>query len=94
MAGHMVGKRLSLCPSPLSRCIIALGVQTGSEIERVITEFAAGGNGGRVGAPHAITLENRDVIIRLASDYRLPAVFGPRYYATSGGLVAYGPKSD
>jgi putative ABC transport system substrate-binding protein len=72
--------------------VTALGVHTGSEIERAITEFAAGDKGGLVGAPHAITLENRDVIIRLASHYRLPAVFGPRYYATSGGLVAYGPN--
>jgi putative tryptophan/tyrosine transport system substrate-binding protein len=72
--------------------VTALGVHTGFEIERAITEFAAGDKGGLVGAPHAITLENRDVIIRLASHYRLPAVFGPRYYATSGGLVAYGPN--
>jgi putative tryptophan/tyrosine transport system substrate-binding protein len=72
--------------------VIALSVHTGSEIERAITEFAAGGNGGLVGAPHAITLENRDLIIRMASHYRLPTVFGPRYYATSGGLVAYGPN--
>jgi putative tryptophan/tyrosine transport system substrate-binding protein len=71
--------------------IIALGVHTRSDIERAITQFAAGNNGGLIGAPHAITLENRDIIIRLASHYRLPAVFGPRYYATSGGLVAYGP---
>jgi ABC-type uncharacterized transport system substrate-binding protein len=72
--------------------VTALGVHTGSEIERAIAEFAAGDTGGLIGAPHAITLENRDVIIRLASHYRLPAVFGPRYYAASGGLVAYGPN--
>jgi putative tryptophan/tyrosine transport system substrate-binding protein len=72
--------------------VTALGVHTGSEIERAITEFAAGDKGGLIGAPHAITLENRYVITRLASHYRLPAVFGPRYYAASGGLVAYGPN--
>ena len=59
--------------------ITALGVHTSSEIERAISAVrAAGDNGGLIGAPHAITLENRDVIIRLASHYRLPAVFGPR----------------
>ena len=72
--------------------VTALGVHTRSDIERAITEFAARDKGGLVGAPHAITLENRDVIIRLASHYRLPTVFGPRYYATSGGLAAYGPN--
>jgi ABC-type uncharacterized transport system substrate-binding protein len=79
--------------SSLGLEITPLGVHTTSEIERAITEFAAAGdNRGLIGAPHAITLENRDVIIRLASHYRLPAVFGPRYYAASGGLVAYGPN--
>jgi putative ABC transport system substrate-binding protein len=72
--------------------VTALGVHTRSEIERAIREFAAGDNGGLIGAPHAITLENRDLIIQLASHYRLPSVFGPRYYAISGGLVAYGPN--
>jgi putative ABC transport system substrate-binding protein len=72
--------------------VTALGVHTSSEIERAITEFAAGNNGGLVVGPHAITLANRDLIIRLASQYRLPAVFGLRYDTTSGGLVAYGPN--
>ena len=70
--------------------VTALGVHTNSEIERAIAEFAAGDNGGLIVGPHAITLNNRDLIIRLASHYRLPAVFGLRYDTTSGGLVAYG----
>jgi putative tryptophan/tyrosine transport system substrate-binding protein len=68
----------------------ALGVHTSSEIERAIAEFAAGDGGGLIVGPHAITLNNRDLIIRLASHYGLPAVFGLRYDTTSGGLVAYG----
>jgi ABC-type uncharacterized transport system substrate-binding protein len=72
--------------------VTALGVHTNSEIERAIAEFAAGDNGGLIIGPHAITLNNRDLIIRLASRYRLPAVFGLRYDTTSGGLVAYGPN--
>ena len=70
--------------------VTALGVHTNSEIERAIAEFAAGDNGGLIVGPHALTLNNRDLIIRLASHYRLPAVFGLRYDTTSGGLVAYG----
>jgi putative tryptophan/tyrosine transport system substrate-binding protein len=71
--------------------VTALGVHTSSEIERAITQFAAtGDNGGLIVGPHAITLAHRELIIRLASQYRLPAVFGLRYDATSGGLVSYG----
>jgi ABC-type uncharacterized transport system substrate-binding protein len=72
--------------------IVAIGVHTAAEIERGITEFAAESNGGLIVAPHAVTLGHRDVIIGLAARYRLPAIYGPRHYATSGGLISYGPN--
>src|SRR5262249_28592489 len=34
---------------------------------------------------------NREVIVALASQYKLPAVYPYRYMVTSGGLIAYGP---
>ena len=34
---------------------------------------------------------HRDLIIRLAAQHRLPAVYPYRLYATSGGLLSYGP---
>jgi putative ABC transport system substrate-binding protein len=71
--------------------IIALGVHNATEIDSAVTEFAAG-NGGLIVAPHAVTVGNRDLIIRLAARYRLPAIYGPRHYATSGGLISYGPN--
>ena len=70
--------------------LIALGVHTAAEIERAVTEFAAESDGGLIVAPHAVTLEHRDVIIGLATRYRLPAVYGFRVFATSGGLASYG----
>jgi putative tryptophan/tyrosine transport system substrate-binding protein len=72
--------------------IIALGVHTAAEIERAITEFAAEPKGGLIVAPHAVTVGHRDLIIGLAARYRLPAIYGPRHYATSGGLISYGPN--
>ena len=72
--------------------ITVLGVHTAAEIERAVTEFAADPDGGLIVAPHAVTVGNRDVIIRLAASYRLPAIYGPRHYTTSGGLISYGPN--
>jgi ABC-type uncharacterized transport system substrate-binding protein len=37
-----------------------------------------------------VTIRNRDLIIVLAARYRLPAIYMFRYFATSGGLLAYG----
>jgi putative ABC transport system substrate-binding protein len=70
--------------------LIPLGVHNAAEIERSVATFAAEANGGLIVAPHAITFANRDVIVELASRYRLPAVYAFRTFATSGGLMSYG----
>jgi len=70
--------------------VIAIGVHSAAEIEDPVTKFAAEANGALIIAPHAVTLVNRNVIIELAARYRLPAVYGFRIFATSGGLLSYG----
>jgi hypothetical protein len=34
---------------------------------------------------------HRDLIVTLASRYKLPAVYFERYFVTAGGLISYGP---
>jgi ABC-type uncharacterized transport system substrate-binding protein len=67
-------------------------VRVASEIERDITAFAQGRNGGLIvtGSPAASV--HRDLIIGLAARHRLPAVYNSGFYVTSGGLLAYGPN--
>jgi putative tryptophan/tyrosine transport system substrate-binding protein len=64
-------------------------VRDAGEIERDITAFAQGSNGGLIvtGSPGATV--HRDLIIALAARHRLPAVYNSRYYVTGGGLIAY-----
>jgi putative ABC transport system substrate-binding protein len=61
------------------------------EIERAITEFARGSNGGLIVTASASAVSHRELIITLAAQHRLPAVYYFRYYVTSGGLISYGP---
>jgi putative ABC transport system substrate-binding protein len=75
---------------PVGVKVIALAVHNAAEIERAVSEFAGEPNGGLIVAPHAVTLEHRNVIIALAARYRLPAVYTFRSFATSGGLISYG----
>jgi putative tryptophan/tyrosine transport system substrate-binding protein len=60
------------------------------EIERAITEFARRPNGGLVVPRSATSLSNRQQIIALAVQHRLPAVYDQRRYVADGGLMSYG----
>jgi putative ABC transport system substrate-binding protein len=68
-----------------------IGVLDESEIERGIAAFARVSGGGLVIAIGGATIRHRGLISALASRHRLPAVYPNRYFATSGGLVSYGP---
>jgi putative ABC transport system substrate-binding protein len=71
--------------------VVPIDMRSAGEIERAITAFAAGSNGGLIitGTPAATI--HRELIIGLAARHRLPAVYYARYYVTGGGLVSYGP---
>src|SRR5262245_12761300 len=70
--------------------VIAAGVNDAPEIERTIALFGREPNGALVVVPHPVTLSNRELIIREAARYRLPAVYPFRYFVVDGGLVSYG----
>jgi putative ABC transport system substrate-binding protein len=71
-----------------------VGVRDAGEIERAITAFARGSNGGLIlVGPTSSVQRYRDLIIALAARHRLPAIYpgGGRLYVTGGGLISYGP---
>jgi putative ABC transport system substrate-binding protein len=67
-------------------------VRDPGEIERGVAAFARSGNGGLIVTAGG-TAFRRNLIIGLASRYKLPAVYPFRYYATDGGLITYGPDT-
>jgi putative ABC transport system substrate-binding protein len=66
-------------------------VRDASEIERAVTAFARSGNSGLIVTASALANRHRDLIIALAAQHRLPAVYSYRFYVTVGGLISYGP---
>ena len=70
--------------------VFAHSVHSATEIETVITAFAAEPNGGVIAIPSALITVQRNLIISLANRFSLPNVFAFRYYAVAGGLVSYG----
>jgi putative tryptophan/tyrosine transport system substrate-binding protein len=79
----------ALAPS-FSVELSAFSVRDTGEIERTITTFARAPNGGLiiVGAPSLETYH--DLIVTLAAQHRLPAVYPYRSYVAGGGLMSYG----
>jgi putative ABC transport system substrate-binding protein len=61
------------------------------EIERAITAFARESNSGLLVTGSSSATLHRKLIIGLAAQYRLPAVYFNRLFVTAGGLISYGP---
>jgi putative tryptophan/tyrosine transport system substrate-binding protein len=76
---------------PLGMEVSPVDLRDVDAIERGIAVFAGSPNGGLVVPPAALATTHRDVIIKLAARYRLPAVYPLRIFVTDGGLMSYGP---
>lgn len=68
--------------------------QDASGIEPVIADLAAASGGALLVLPDVFTFAQRRLIVDLAEQYRVPAIYGSRYMAATGGLLAYGPTTD
>jgi putative tryptophan/tyrosine transport system substrate-binding protein len=70
-----------------------IDMRDAGEIERAVVAFARVPNSGLiiVGAPSAVV--HRNLIVTLAARHQLPAVYPLSYFASSGGLMSYGPDS-
>jgi putative ABC transport system substrate-binding protein len=79
--------------APLGMEVSAVDLRDVDAIERGVAAFAGAPNGGLVVPPAALATTHRDVIIKLAARYRLPAVYPLRVFVTDGGLVSYGPDT-
>jgi len=60
------------------------------DIVRGIDAFAAEPNGGLIVLPPPPQGANRETVIRLAAQHRLPAIYNGRDLAAAGGLMSYG----
>jgi len=67
-----------------------VNMRDAEEIERGVTAFARSPGGGLVVASGPAAVRHRDLIVKLAAQHRLPAVYYERFFAASGGLISYG----
>jgi putative ABC transport system substrate-binding protein len=69
------------------------GVRDPREIEDAMRDFAHSPEGGLIVTGNAPAAVHRDLIVTLAAQHRLPAVYPFSYFARSGGLMSYGPNT-
>ena len=70
--------------------LVPTPVDNAADIERAIETFAREPNGGLVLPPDTSTVVHRNLIIALAAQHRLPAVYATRVFVAAGGLMYYG----
>jgi putative ABC transport system substrate-binding protein len=70
-----------------------MDVRNASEIERDIANFARTPNGGLVVVATPTALNHRKLIVTMAAQHRLPAVYFLRDFVKDGGLICYGPDA-
>jgi putative ABC transport system substrate-binding protein len=68
-----------------------INVGGAAEIERAVAAFARVPNGGLIATGGGRVRGHRDLIVKLAARYKLPAVYYDRVFVDSGGLISYGP---
>jgi ABC-type uncharacterized transport system substrate-binding protein len=68
----------------------AASVSNAADIQEAIEGIARKQNYGLVVVGGAIISANREAIVRLAAQHRIPAIYSFRYFTASGGLMSYG----
>jgi putative ABC transport system substrate-binding protein len=68
-------------------------VRSESEVKTVMQALGSAPGGGLIVLADVFTTQKRDLLIRLAEDHRVPAVYPYRHFVESGGLISDGIDS-
>jgi putative ABC transport system substrate-binding protein len=73
--------------------VVKLPIRNLAEIEPAVGQFAAEPNGALIVVPPGLVGADRELVLRLAKERRLPAIYYQRAYSVDGGLMSYGADS-
>ncbi len=71
--------------------VTAAPVRDTAEAEEAIAKLGREPGGGLIVPPDAFTIVHGQLLVRLAQQHRVPAVYSYRISAAQGGLMSYGP---
>jgi putative tryptophan/tyrosine transport system substrate-binding protein len=70
--------------------VIPVNMRNAAEIEQSVGTFARSPNGGVIPVASAAAAHHRELIIALAAQHKLPAIYWERFLVSAGGLMSYG----
>jgi putative tryptophan/tyrosine transport system substrate-binding protein len=70
--------------------VTPVNVRDPGEMERAFAQFARAGKGGLIVTPSPLAYTHRDLLVSLAAQHKLPAVYFAPPFVQSGGLAGYG----
>jgi putative ABC transport system substrate-binding protein len=70
--------------------VYVIGLRDAREIEQAVASFARKPNGGLILTASAPSVTHRELIVALAAQYKLPAIYYRRSFVAGGGLLSYG----
>jgi len=91
-AGLMLHAIEEAAPS-FAVAVRAAPVNSDSEVEAMMAGLAREERGGVLVLPSPFISKDRDAIIAIVAQYRLPAVYSFAYFAAAGGLMSYGSNN-
>jgi putative ABC transport system substrate-binding protein len=90
--GGQLGAIQAVAPS-LGVDVRPIDPHEAGDIQRGLSAFAREPNGGLIATTSRLARLHRELIIALAAQYHLPAMYAFRVYVAGGGLVFYGPDA-
>jgi putative ABC transport system substrate-binding protein len=70
-----------------------ISIRDPGDMERVAGALSRSANGGLIVVPSASAWAHRDLIITVAAQHKVPAVYAYRLNVAAGGLISYGPDA-
>ena len=93
LRGTFYSKEFEAAATSLGIEPVMAKVFSAGDIETAIASLAKAPGSGLIVAPDTFSEINGDLIVTLAAEHRVPAVYAIRRFATRGGLMSYGPNT-